>query len=96
MKLYKMEQSKLLTNRNSRPLPTMEPWPIDYKNKNVGQVTSAAFSPNFQTNVALGMISRECWNEGDQVNVQPRWSKICYHPRKVLFESVLSWKNKKP
>ena len=48
----------------------MEPWPIDYKNKNVGQVTSAAFSPDFQTNVALGMISRECWNEGDQVNVQ--------------------------
>ena len=54
-----------------RPLPAcMEPWPIDYKNKNVGQITSAAFSPDFQTNVALGMISHECWNEGDQVNVQ--------------------------
>ena len=27
-----------------RPLPTcMEPWPIDYKNKNVGQVTWLPF-----------------------------------------------------
>ena len=50
--------------------PCMEPWPVNYKNKNVGQITSAAFSPDFQTNVALGMISRECWNEGDQVYIK--------------------------
>ncbi len=49
--------------------PCIEPWPIDHKNKIVGQITSAAYSPDFQTNVALGMISQECWNEGDQINV---------------------------
>ena len=56
---------------DGRPVPPcMEPWPIDYKNKNVGQITSAAFSPDFKTNVALGMVSQECWNEGNQVNVK--------------------------
>ena len=29
----------------------------------VGQITSAAWSPDFKVNVAIGMIDREYWNE---------------------------------
>ena len=29
----------------------------------VGQITSAAWSPDFKVNVAIGMIDRKYWNE---------------------------------
>ena len=45
---------------DGKPIPVCtEPWPVDFKNKKVGQITSAAFSPDFKTNVSLGMVSIE-------------------------------------
>jgi glycine cleavage system aminomethyltransferase T len=36
----------------------------------VGQVTSAAWSPDYNTNVAIGMIDRDHWAYGNEVSVQ--------------------------
>lgn len=56
---------------SGKPVPLcMEPWPLYFKDKKIGQITSAAFSPNFQTNVSLGMISIEYCNEGSDINVR--------------------------
>jgi len=44
-------------------------WPLVAGNRRVGQVTSAAFSPEFQTNVAIGMVRMTHWDEGTEVHV---------------------------
>ncbi|NNE57976.1 MAG: dimethylsulfoniopropionate demethylase [Hellea sp.] len=47
------------------------PWPIiDASGAKIGQVTSAAWSPDFGTNVAIGMVDRDHWDIGNQVSVQ--------------------------
>ena len=46
------------------------PWILTSKGKRVGQVTSAAWSPDFKTNVAVGMVRLTHWDEGSQVEVQ--------------------------
>ena len=45
------------------------PWPLTLAGRNVGYVTSAAFSPRFEANVALAMLERDCWEPGYQVDV---------------------------
>lgn len=46
------------------------PWPIlSESGEAIGQVTSAAWSPDFDTNVAIGMVAREHWKPGTQVKV---------------------------
>ena len=50
--------------------PCREPWPVTVGGERVGQVTSAARSPDFGTNVAIGMIDREHWEPGTRVEVQ--------------------------
>jgi len=43
--------------------PCLEAWSVtDEKGKRVGQVTSAAWSPDFDTNVAIGMIRMTHWD----------------------------------
>jgi dimethylsulfoniopropionate demethylase len=37
--------------------------------KQVGQVTSAAWSPDFGTNVAIGMVRMTHWDEGSDLDV---------------------------
>lgn len=44
-------------------------WPIFAKGAQVGQVTSAAWSPDFQTNVAIGMVYASHWEAGTQIEV---------------------------
>ncbi|MEL7178706.1 MAG: dimethylsulfoniopropionate demethylase [Pseudomonadota bacterium] len=44
-------------------------WPIIAKGKRVGQVTSAAKSPDYKTNVAIGMVRMTHWDEGTQVEI---------------------------
>jgi len=44
-------------------------WPLIAGDKRVGQVTSAAFSPEFQTNVAIGMVRMTHWDEGTELHV---------------------------
>jgi dimethylsulfoniopropionate demethylase len=46
-----------------------QPWPVLAAGKAVGQVTSAAWSPDYATNVAIGMIHRTHWHDGTEVEV---------------------------
>ncbi|WP_050927743.1 dimethylsulfoniopropionate demethylase [Aestuariivita boseongensis] len=45
-------------------------WPLYADGKRVGQVTSAAWSPDFQTNVSIGMVRMTHWNEGTRLEVE--------------------------
>lgn len=45
-------------------------WPLMAKGKKVGQITSAAASPDYGTNVAIGMVRMTHWDEGTQLEVQ--------------------------
>ncbi len=45
-------------------------WPVTAKGKRVGQVTSAAWSPDFGTNVAIGMVRMTDWDQGTIVQVE--------------------------
>ena len=45
------------------------PWPVMAGDKRVGQVTSAAHSPDFACNVAIGMVRMTHWDAGTRVQV---------------------------
>jgi len=45
-------------------------WPIHYEGDRVGQVTSAAKSPNFGINVAIAMLDRDFWDVGRELRVE--------------------------
>ena len=49
--------------------PCPEPWAVSAGGEIIGQVTSAAWSPDFGVNVALGMIGRDWWDEGTRLEV---------------------------
>jgi dimethylsulfoniopropionate demethylase len=44
-------------------------WPIMAGKKRVGQVTSAATSPDFGTGVAIGMVKMTHWDEDTKLTV---------------------------
>ena len=51
-------------------VPCHQAWPVtDSSGRRVGQVTSATWSPDKATNVAIGMIDRSHWGAGTQVQV---------------------------
>jgi dimethylsulfoniopropionate demethylase len=53
------------------PVPICaEPWPVMAGTRQVGQVSSAAWSPDFGTNVAIGMIRMTHWDDGTKVTVE--------------------------
>lgn len=45
-------------------------WPLVAGGKKVGQVTSAARSPDFNTNVAIGMVRMTHWDAGTKLEVE--------------------------
>ncbi len=45
-------------------------WPLYGSGRRVGQVTSAAWSPDFQTNVAIGMVRMTHWDSGTKLEVE--------------------------
>jgi dimethylsulfoniopropionate demethylase len=47
-----------------------EIWPCHVNGKKVGHVSSAAWSPDFGTNVAVGMIRMTHWDDGNEIKVQ--------------------------
>ncbi|MBO0333491.1 dimethylsulfoniopropionate demethylase [Sneathiella sp. CAU 1612] len=49
--------------------PCTGPWTVFAGREKVGRVTSAAWSPDFETNVAIGMIRMTHWNPGTEVEV---------------------------
>lgn len=55
-------------------------WPLMKDGIRVGQVTSAAWSPDFQTNVSIGMVDAGHWEAGTQLTVEtsqgPRSARI--------------------
>ncbi len=47
------------------PVPAVRSaWPLFKDGQRVGQVTSAAWSPDFETNVAIGMVDASHWDAG--------------------------------
>ena len=44
-------------------------WDLTSGSKRVGQVTSAAWSPDFETNVAIGMVRMTHWDPGTELEV---------------------------
>ncbi|MCV6591920.1 MAG: dimethylsulfoniopropionate demethylase [Silicimonas sp.] len=50
-------------------LPARTAWPLFDGARQVGQVTSCAWSPDFQTNVAIGMVSAACDATGASLTV---------------------------
>ena len=53
------------------PVPACDrPWPLVDGDMQVGQVTSAAHSPDFATNVAIGMVERSHWTPGTRLEVE--------------------------
>jgi len=48
------------------------PWPVLVDGKQVGQITSAMWSPRLQKNVGVGMIGRDHWKPGQPVQVDSR------------------------
>lgn len=70
---------------SGQPVPPCQgPWPVSVNGAPAGQVTSAAWSPDFKTNVAIGMITREHWALGNDVTVHApdgeRPAKVCKLP----------------
>ncbi|MEP5729741.1 MAG: dimethylsulfoniopropionate demethylase [Sulfitobacter sp.] len=45
-------------------------WPLMAGDKRVGQITSAAWSPDFKTNVAIGMVRMTHWDDRTAVQVE--------------------------
>jgi dimethylsulfoniopropionate demethylase len=45
-------------------------WPVFAGGKKVGRVSSAAWSPDFQTNVSIGMIRMTHWDAGTKLEVE--------------------------
>jgi len=45
-------------------------WPLIADGKQVGQVTSAAHSPDYDTSVAIGMVRMTHWDAGTKLQVE--------------------------
>ena len=45
-------------------------WPIMANGKRVGRISSSAWSPDFNTNVSIGMVRMTHWDAGTQVQVE--------------------------
>ncbi len=53
------------------PVPTCDRlWPLSVGGDRVGHVSSAAYSPDFATNVAIGMVDRAHWEPGTNLEVE--------------------------
>ena len=50
--------------------PCDRPWILRAKGKPVGQLTSAAWSPDFDTNVSIGMVRMTHWEPGTELQVE--------------------------
>jgi len=50
--------------------PCDDKWPLFDGENHVGDVTSAVWSPDFETNVALGMVNKSHWENGTSLVVQ--------------------------
>jgi len=63
-----IKQVRPISIRGDLP-PCDRAWPLVSGKTKVGQITSAAFSPDFQTNVAIGMVRMTHWDPGTTLEV---------------------------
>lgn len=64
------------------PVPACDRvWPVKAGDKLVGQMTSAAWSPDYKTNVAIGMVRMTHWDAGTELTVETPDG-----PRQVVVE----------
>jgi dimethylsulfoniopropionate demethylase len=53
------------------PVPICDHWfPVKAGTKTVGRISSAAWSPDFQTNVSIGMVRMTHWDPGTRLTVE--------------------------
>ena len=45
-------------------------WPVTANGKTVGRVSSAAWSPDYNTNVAIGMVRMTHWDPGTELDIE--------------------------
>ena len=64
-----VQQVRPIQIEGGRVPPCDRPWPIMARQAQVGQVTSAAWSPDFETNVAIGMVRMTHWELGTDIDV---------------------------
>ena len=50
--------------------PCQHPWPINAEGQFAGIITTAIWSPRFDQNVALGMIEKNFWDAGTEVEIE--------------------------
>ncbi|PCJ06650.1 MAG: dimethylsulfoniopropionate demethylase [Rhodobacteraceae bacterium] len=71
------DQARSGPRRQIRPLvingeipPCTGSWPLLAQGRQVGQVASAVFSPEFDVNVAIGMVDRSHWDAGTVMEIE--------------------------
>ena len=64
-----VQQVRAISIEGAKVPPCDRVWPLLAGGKRVGQVTSAAWSPDFDTNVAIGMVRMTHWDEGTTLQV---------------------------
>jgi dimethylsulfoniopropionate demethylase len=50
--------------------PCVTPWMMHVNGRPVGQLTSCTWSPDFKTNVGIGMVKMTHWDEGTEIVVE--------------------------
>jgi dimethylsulfoniopropionate demethylase len=79
-----LRQIRGLTIPGAPLQPCRSPLPLTVAGAPAGQVTSLAWSPDLETNVAIAMIERDHWEPGTAVDVAtqdgPRTGKVCQLP----------------
>lgn len=85
------KQIRSLSIQGDPQPPCTGKWPVFQGDQYVGDVTSAAWSPNFDTIVALGMVNAGYWDDGTQLEVQtPHGMRIAtVHERSFTERSRL-------
>ena len=70
--------------------PCIDPWPVVVAGKTIGRITSAAWSPDFETNVAIGMIRMPHWDDGTCVEVvTPDGTRLAVVKENTFASTVL-------
>lgn len=65
-----MRQIRSLEIEGPPLTPCVDTWPMFADGDLAGQITSAVWSPDFETNVAIGMVEMAHWDEGSRVEVE--------------------------
>lgn len=60
-------------------------WPLMAGKKRVGQVTSAAYSPDYKEGVAIGMVRMTHWDAGTKLHVQTPTGQLSAEVREAFW-----------